>query len=121
MEHDPVYSVIGGMIGYRTKGLAWQRQTRLRVMEFLFNLGPYDLRTSLDIPPDEIKVWLSQYHPNWIQGPQEAPTPDYIAKRIRSLCEHYSAIMVDRLGRYTDYEDGPAIEMAIVELYEDQS
>jgi hypothetical protein len=121
MEHDPVYSVIGGMIGYRTKGLPWKRQTRLRVMEFLFELTPYDLRTSLDVPAEEIRMWLNTHHPTWTAGPQEAPTPDDVVKQIVSLCQHYSAMMVNTLGHPRDYEDHPAIEHAVSELYESES
>jgi hypothetical protein len=119
MEHDPVYSVIGGMIGYRAKALPWKRQTRLRVMEFLFAENPYTIRTSLDISASRIKKWLDIFHPEWVAGVQEAPTPEDVAARLRALCEHFSEMMVNSLGNPKDYDDQPALEQAVVKLYED--
>jgi hypothetical protein len=117
--NETPYGVLGGMISYRAEDLAWSRQVRLRVTEFLTDTPLYTIHSSKEIPEWKIRDVLDSIHPDWSDRQNYQPTPAQTAKQLRALCVKFSLDINQKIGLPHQYDTQRDQERASRSLVEE--
>lgn len=88
------------MVMYQTKGLAHRTPLRLYVLSHMARTD-HKLKSSRDIPPDQVIKILDEWHPNW-RDPEAIP-PEYSSKTLREIAVSLSQQLVAVRGTQAEW------------------